>query len=401
MGTIIDSERSVRAYIKACSEYDAGVASGADADAMRLLKQALRVARINEKARTRAAGSLANALYSDAKVADESGTAELNSLQASPAEIAKMRSKAAVTIITLGAANKTMLPDLGSGSSSGWMAAPEIVVRGPLFGVNVTTTTTEKTPEGKQRRVIKRVHYSTKGLLCVSVGDAALRYHGEALDQGDFDVWMYLLHLARNDLTKPLDLRLRNLLEELGRGTSGKDYKALSESLKRLAFGQFSYQRGQVFAIKDHKLLRDLTIDEKPGIARVVIHAEMARLFGSEKGLSWTRIQREQRQALSGNHLALWLHAFYSSHAKPIPLTLKKLQECCGSQLPPGEFKRMLLGSTKKDGGTARVRKGALQALVDSGFLQKGYTINEKMKTLSVTRNHEKLSSSQARAAKD
>src|SRR2546430_5815497 len=46
----------------------------------------------------------------------------------------------------------------------------------------------------------------------------------------------------------------------------------------------------------------------------------------------WTGLDWQQRRRLRRKPLALWLHAFYSTHAEPFPYSVAKLRELSGGQ---------------------------------------------------------------------
>ena len=59
------------------------------------------------------------------------------------------------------------------------------------------------------------------------------------------------------------------------------------------------------------------------------INPDLAKFYGRTQ---WTQIDWQQRQALRRKPLALWLHGFYATHAKPYPLTVAYLHKLSGSQ---------------------------------------------------------------------
>ena len=69
--------------------------------------------------------------------------------------------------------------------------------------------------------------------------------------------------------------------------------------------------------------------DEDTGRYVVEINPKLAKFYGRSH---WTQIDWAQRQALRRKPLALWLHGFYATHAKPHPLTVEYLHGLSGSQ---------------------------------------------------------------------
>jgi hypothetical protein len=92
----------------------------------------------------------------------------------------------------------------------------------------------------------------------------------------------------------------------------------------------------------------------------------------------WTAIDWEQRKRLSGQDLAKFLHAFYSTHRTPFDLSINKLHAWSGSQNPQiAGFKRQLLQ--------------ALNSLKKIGFLTDAKIENGMV---IVKRNHVQIASS-------
>lgn len=278
-----------------------------------------------------------------------------------PDEITCARQRGAL-VLRGAVAHKVMLPVCGPR----WLPAPEVVVRGSLFGLG-THRVVKVAINGKQAQSRERISFRKKEKPCGLAGDVQLFYRGPALDQGDLDVWLRLLEMARDDLDAPVFFTLNALLTELGRNNGGKDFELLVESLERLAEGRFSVAHRTARGVLDMSLVREVLADTASGRTKVTLDIKAARLFGTEKGLSWTKLQRVQRRALAGKEAALWLHACLSSHARPIPLKLADLHEACGSNASLPEFRRMLEGPP--EGRATVTGRGALDLLVRVGFL--------------------------------
>jgi len=90
-------------------------------------------------------------------------------------------------------------------------AAPNAMLRSALFGV---------VKPGRRKYV--------REMSLPMVGDFSSTYTGERLDQADLDVFLQILHYARQQkATDVITFPTRRLLREIGRGTSGADYKWL------------------------------------------------------------------------------------------------------------------------------------------------------------------------------
>ena len=189
--------------------------------------------------------------------------------------------------------------------------APNAVLRSALFAAI----------QGKGRRYMKNALLAAQDRITV-------RFTGEQLDQSDLDVWEQALHLAR---TQALGTRCyftaHGFLKALGRRTSGTDQEWLKSVFRRLGASlvELSDGRRTYFGTLIDRGVRD----ETTGRYVLEINPELAKFYGRSE---WTQLDWEQRQQLRSKPLALWLHGFYASHAKPYPLTVEYLHKLSGSQ---------------------------------------------------------------------
>ena len=143
-----------------------------------------------------------------------------------------------------------------------------------------------------------------------------IRYTGAQLDQADLDVWEQALHLARTQaLGTKCYFTAHGFLKALGRQTGKSGHKWLAEALARLSATSVEITAGRRTYFGS--LIEEGMRDEETGRYVVEINPKLARFYGRSQ---WTQIDWEQRQALRRKPLALWLHGFYASHAKPYPL---------------------------------------------------------------------------------
>jgi len=189
--------------------------------------------------------------------------------------------------------------------------APNAVLRGALFAA-----------------IHKDRQYMRRQELIATQDGVTIRYSGEQLDQADLDVWEQTLHLARTQaLGSECYFTAHGFLKALSRPTGKKDYEWLQTALERLT--------GAVVRISDGRrtyfgtLVEGGIRDEDTGRYVVRINPELAKFYGRTQ---WTQIDWAQRRQLRGKPLALWLHGFYASHAKPYPLTVEYLHKLSGSQ---------------------------------------------------------------------
>ena len=190
--------------------------------------------------------------------------------------------------------------------------APNAVLRGALFPAI----------QGKNRVGLLR-----KELIATQDG-VRIRYTGAQLDQADLDVWEHALHLARTQaLGSECHFTAHGFLKALGRHTGTTAHEWLAEALDRLSATSVQITAGRRTYFGS--LIEEGVRDEETGRYVVVINPKLARFYGRSH---WTQIDWAQRQALRRKPLALWLHGFYATHAKPYSLTVEYLHKLSGSQ---------------------------------------------------------------------
>lgn len=195
--------------------------------------------------------------------------------------------------------------------------APNICLRSALFGV---------VQRGRRRAV--------KGELLASVKGISIRYTGWRLDQGDFDVLLYALHLVSLEKSTKDHARFtgKGFLRAIGRtsGKSGREW--LKDSFRRLTGSavEITFEINDRLNEKSYTYVGSL-VDEfyysaDEGCYLLKINPKLARLFDA----GWTQVQWQQRRLLKTD-LAKWLHGFYASHRAPYPIKVRTLKLLCGS----------------------------------------------------------------------
>lgn len=186
---------------------------------------------------------------------------------------------------------------------------PNSVLRGALFAAI----------QGKHRAALKRELLETPQGI-------EIRFTGWQLDQSDLDVWEQALHLARQH---PLGTRCHftahSFLKALGRRTGGTQHEQLKEEFARLGGGFVEITHGR---ITYGGSLLELIRDEEDGRYVIEINPKIAALYSA----GWSSTDWEQRLALKGKPLALWLHGYYSTHAAPLPVSVEYMQRVSGSR---------------------------------------------------------------------
>lgn len=175
-----------------------------------------------------------------------------------------------------------------------------------------------------------------------SYGTSRVVYTGEELRQDDLDVWLQVLHIARQ---KPLGEPIRfnpNEMKSMLQWGWGKDRtERLKTNLTRLKANAVEFQSARLGKGVVMSLIRKFEYSETMKDKRtpddwvIELEPEIAILFGG--GVYSTRLEWEQRMSISGD-LAKWLHGFYSSHKEPHPLTAEMLLATAGSKVK-GKYK--------------------------------------------------------------
>ncbi len=191
-------------------------------------------------------------------------------------------------------------------------AAPNVAIRSALFGV---------VKRGRRAFVEDRE--------IPAVGRVTVHYSGIRLDQSDLDIFLQLIHFARN--TTPGDrvkINLYSLLKAIGRGVGSSDYKWLKTRLKQMTSSSTTITEtdtGRTVTIGG--LIRKWGQDPRTGEGYVETNPDMRRLFDEDE---YTLINFNDRLSLTSD-LQKWLHAYYQSHAKAYPVKVETLRRLCGS----------------------------------------------------------------------
>ncbi|MCO8402771.1 TrfA family protein [Burkholderia cenocepacia] len=220
-----------------------------------------------------------------------------------------------------------------------------------------------------------------KRSVIASLEGYEIAYTGEELRQDDQDVFLQLVHVARQeDLGTQLQVTVHSILVALGWGRAKDAYDRLHKSVARLREGTVwvTFSAGGGAAESDDgkaptskgftgNLIKAL--DWEGDKWMLSLDQRMIALFGSD---GYTAINWEER--LSLGPLAKWLHSFYFTHREPLPYTVRKLYELCGSKAKQLKHFRASL-------------KKALDELVAVGFLVE-WSLDAKSDKISVKRRH-------------
>ncbi len=187
------------------------------------------------------------------------------------------------------------------------------------------------------------IHPKKRGLLqnqlIAAQGDYSIHYTGGQLDQSYFDVYLGILHIARGGHEgNHVRFTAHQLLKLIGRSTGGKDHKWLYITIQTLSATSVAILKEGKRVFWD-SLIRRGEADLEAGKYDIEIFRDLAKLF--ERG--FTRVEWEQRRKLIHKPLAQWLQFYYTSHAKPLPVSVDFIRETSGSiNKDRRDFKRRL-----------------------------------------------------------
>jgi len=202
---------------------------------------------------------------------------------------------------------------------------PNPVLRGALFAA----------VQGKYRAVFQRE------LLACQKG-LQIRFTGIQLDQSDLDVWEQALHLARlHPLGTRCEFSVYSFLKALGRKTGKSEHEWLKNAFARLMGCGVELTDQQARRTYGGSLLEFMRDDES-GRYVVIFNPKILTFY--EGG--WTAIDWQDRQRLRGKPLALWLHGYLATHAKPYPIKIETIRNFSGSSNKEIRFfKRKLIAA--------------------------------------------------------
>ncbi|MBK3780040.1 RepB family plasmid replication initiator protein [Paraburkholderia aspalathi] len=222
---------------------------------------------------------------------------------------------------------------------------PNSLARSALFNVNRASAPRE---------------YYTKGKEIPASDGTVITFKGEELRQDDADVFLEILHLARDtQISERVEFTGYTMLKMLGWDKSGKGYHRLVTTIQRLQASTVNVSfegkkkgfQGQLVRKFLWKGNGDVDSDTSTRWT-AYIEPEIAHLFSHD---DYTRVSRVQRLQLR-SELSKWLHSYYHTHAEPYAVTVRYIHQQCGSQTKSLAHFRVTL-------------KRALEELKKVGFL--------------------------------
>ncbi len=203
---------------------------------------------------------------------------------------------------------------------------PNPMIRSGLFGTKTVAS----------RKLVKDKEIA-------SLSNFSIVYKGEELLQDDLSVWLALLHRAsRQAIGDTLFFTAYELLKDLGWRMHSESYERLKQSISRLKANELKIQVKSGKSGYAGSLIREYAWDaiSPDGDKKYMVRFEpmIAELFRDD---SVTFLAWEQRKMIGSRAtLALWLHAFFTSHRDPLPITVQKIHELTGSEAKEIRFFR-------------------------------------------------------------
>lgn len=193
-----------------------------------------------------------------------------------------------------------------------------------------------------------------------SLSNYSITYTGQDLQQDDLTIWLALINLARNQpMSDAIYFTGYSLIKDIGWRMHSDSYKRARESIDRLKVTAIEISTVDQTKGYAGSLIRDYSWDEKDdrGKTRWMVRFEprVSILFMNDTTtlLEW----QVRKQIGTRATTAQWLHAYYSSHRDPYPITIDKIYELCRSNDDIASFKHTLIR--------------ALNKLIEVGFLSK------------------------------
>lgn len=169
-----------------------------------------------------------------------------------------------------------------------------------------------------------------------SLSNYVIVFKGEELLQDDLSVWMALLHRAsKQAFGDTILFSGYEIVQDLGWRMHSESYERVKQSISRLKTNELKIQIKSGKTGYAGSLIREYMWDAQgpDGNRKWMVRLEstLAELFRDD---TVTFLQWEQRKQIGSRAaLAQWLHAYYTSHRDPFPLTISKIHEMCGSEM--------------------------------------------------------------------
>lgn len=171
-----------------------------------------------------------------------------------------------------------------------------------------------------------------EGVLIAAQDGISIKYTGTQLNQYDADVFFEVLHRSRRHaLGNVARFAGGDFLKQIGRTRNDLNYQDLDTSLRRLKRGvvDVKWRVNQRQYIYVGSLIDSYIRETTSKLYCVQLAPAVKTLFEDS---SYTQLEWEARLKLRKAPLAQWLHSYFSTHARPFPVTVAYLQEKTGHE---------------------------------------------------------------------
>lgn len=237
--------------------------------------------------------------------------------------------------------------------------APNVLLRSALFSA------------GKPTRIRKALRdQELTAQLPKSSGIKSVVYTGPQLYQSELDVWLEVIHRCRLcPAGIETSFHVRSFLRSLRRSTGKSDYTQLVSQFRLLKATSLDVTRvrseGKPSRMKS--LVQSVEYDEDLGHWHAVVDPEIAELF-APKEHTW--LDFDARLELGRSYLAKWCHAYFSSHRKPLPISVARLHCLSGSaNTALRDFRRSLREALAEVAEVEKARRRRFAWTIDSADL--------------------------------
>jgi len=212
-----------------------------------------------------------------------------------------------------------------------------------------------------------------------------ISYTGEELRQDDEDVFLQILHIARNqELGTAVRFTAYSMISELGWTRNSSSYRRLVDCLDRMKASSIAVTVSGQNGVRENytgSLIRSFRWKEEGASGtpmrewEILLEREIISLFNPH---SYSRLDWKMRLKLPA--LEKWLHSFYHTHSQPFPYKVETIHQLTGSEIPLKEIRKFRYKLKK-----------ALENLVELGFFDSAM-IDPRTDLVHVERNRQRLS---------
>lgn len=170
-----------------------------------------------------------------------------------------------------------------------------------------------------------------EGIVIAAQDGITIKYTGTQLNQYDADVFFEILHRSRRSpLGTVVFFTGSEFLESIGRVRNNLNYEDLETSLRRLKRGvvdvAWRTPTNKPMAYSGN-LIAEVERETESKLYKVSLFPKIKVLF---EPTNFTYLQWQDRKKLLRAPLAQWLHSYFSTHAKPFPISVDWVQEKSG-----------------------------------------------------------------------